>query len=85
MNLFRPPSRLKFQFRKKYNAAKQWAKSGTEVVSLSHLRAGQALDALGKRAEAMAEYKIVLKRENVFDSHKLASQYVKTPYAPAKA
>jgi tetratricopeptide (TPR) repeat protein len=69
----------------KYNAAKQWAKAGTEVVSLSHLRAGQSLDALGKRAEAMAEYKIVLKRENVFDSHKLASQYVKTPYVPAKA
>jgi len=69
----------------KYNAAKQWAKAGTEVVSLSHLRAGQALDALGKRAEAVAEYQIVLKRENVFDSHKLASQYAKTPYVPAKA
>ncbi|HSE97835.1 MAG TPA: hypothetical protein VLD57_06145 [Blastocatellia bacterium] len=69
----------------KYNAAKQWPKAGAEVVSLAHLRAGQALDALGKRQEAMAEYQIVLKRENVFDSHKQASQYVKTPYVPARA
>ncbi|HWP43150.1 MAG TPA: hypothetical protein VNO14_07955 [Blastocatellia bacterium] len=69
----------------KYNAAKQWSKAGTEVVSLSHLRAGQALDALGNREKALAEYKIVLKRENVFDSHKLASKYVKSPYVPAKA
>jgi hypothetical protein len=69
----------------RYNAAKTWKKADPDVVSLSHLRAGQALDALGKRDEAVAEYQIVLKRENVFDSHKLASQYVKTPYVPAKA
>ena len=69
----------------RYNEVKRWQKSEPELVSLAHLHAGQALDALGKRNEAVTEYEAVLKRENVFDSHKLASQYVKKPYVPAKA
>jgi len=69
----------------RYNEVKRWQKSDAELVSLAHLHAGQALDALGKRSEAVTEYQAVLKRENVFDSHKLASQYVKKPYVPAKA
>ncbi|HEX8183172.1 MAG TPA: hypothetical protein VF747_00425 [Blastocatellia bacterium] len=68
----------------RYNEVKRWQKSDAELVSLAHLHAGQALDALGKRNEAVSEYQAVLKRENVFDSHKLASQYVKRPYVPAK-
>lgn len=68
----------------RYNQVKRWPKSAAELVSLSHLHSGQALDALGKRDEALAEYQIVLKRQNVFDSHKLAAQYVKTAYAPTK-
>jgi tetratricopeptide (TPR) repeat protein len=69
----------------RYNEVARWPKSDEGLVSLSHLHSGQALDALGKRDEAIAEYQTVLKRENVFDSHKLASQYVKKPYAPSKA
>ena len=69
----------------RYNEVKRWPKSDAEIVSLAHLHKGQALDALGKRNEAVAEYQVVLKRENVFDSHKLASQFVKKPYVPAKA
>jgi len=65
----------------RYREVQRWPKSNTGLVSMSHLRAGEALDALGKRDEALAEYQMVLKRENVFDSHKLASQYVKKPYA----
>jgi tetratricopeptide (TPR) repeat protein len=68
----------------RYNEVKRWSKSDEGLVSLAHLHAGQALDAVGKRDEALAEYQAVLKRENVFDSHKLASQYVKKPYVPAK-
>lgn len=60
-------------------------KSDAGLISLAHLHAGEALDALGKRDEAMVEYQMVLKRENVFDSHKLATQYVKKAYAPAKS
>lgn len=69
----------------RYKEVQRWAKSDQSLVSLAHLHVGEALDALGKRDEAMAEYQVVLKRENVFDSHKLATQYVKKPYAAAKS
>jgi tetratricopeptide (TPR) repeat protein len=69
----------------KLNAVARWSKSDADLVSLAHLRAGQALDALGKRQEALAEYQIVLKRNNVYDSHKQATQYVKKPYLPQKS
>ena len=68
----------------RYTAVKKWPKSEPGLVSLAHLHAGQALDMLGKRDEAVAEYQIVLKREKIFDSHKLAAQYVKKPYSLAK-
>jgi tetratricopeptide (TPR) repeat protein len=65
----------------RYKEVTRWAKSDKSLVSLSHLHAGQALDALGKREEAIAEYQTVLKRENIFDAHKLANEYVKKPYS----
>ena len=65
----------------RYKEVTHWMKSDKALVSLSHLHAGQALDALGKRQEALAEYQTVLKRENIFDAHKLANEYVKKPYA----
>ncbi len=68
----------------KYAEVKRWPKSEKQLVSLAYLHAGQALDAAGKRDEALEEYQTVLKRENVFDSHKLAGQYIKKPYVPAK-
>jgi len=68
----------------RYKDVQRWPKSDQSLVSLAHLHVGEALDALGKRDEAMAEYQVVLKRENVFDSHKLATQYVKRPYVAAK-
>ena len=69
----------------RYKEVQRWPKSDQGLVSLAHLHVGEALDALGKRDEAMAEYQVVLKRENVFDSHKLAAQYVKKPYVAAKS
>src|SRR5205085_4141705 len=68
----------------RYKEVARWTKSDKSLVSLSHLHAGQALDALGKREEALAEYQIVLKRENIFDAHKLANEYVKKPYMDDK-
>lgn len=69
----------------RYKEVQAWSKSNPGLVSFAHLHVGEALDALGKRQEAMAEYQTVLKRENVFDSHKLASQYVKKPYVAVKS
>ncbi|MFL6277083.1 MAG: tetratricopeptide repeat protein [Blastocatellia bacterium] len=66
----------------RFNAVARWPKSDEDLISLAHLHAGQALDALGKREAAVAEYQIVLKRSNVYDSHKQATQHVKKPYAP---
>jgi len=69
----------------RYKEVQRWPKSDQGLISLAHLHVGEALDDLGKRDEAMAEYQMVLKRENVFDSHKLAAQYVKKPYVAAKS
>ena len=68
----------------RYKEVQRWPKSDQGLISLAHLHVGEAMDALGKRDEAMAEYQVVLKRENVFDSHKLAAQYVKKPYVAVK-
>ena len=69
----------------RYKEVQRWPKSDQGLISLAHLHVGEALDALGRRDEAMAEYQVVLKRENVFDSHKLAAQYVKKPYVAARS
>jgi tetratricopeptide (TPR) repeat protein len=68
----------------RYNEVFKWPKADPSLVSLAHLHAGQALDCLGKREQAIAEYQLVLKRDNVFDSHKVATEYVKKPYVPGK-
>jgi tetratricopeptide (TPR) repeat protein len=68
----------------RYNAVAGWPKSDADLISLAHLRAGQSLDALGKREDALAAYQMVLKRNNVYNSHKQAAQYVKKPYVPQK-
>ena len=68
-----------------YNEVIKWSKADASLVSLGHLHAGQALDSLGKREQAIAEYQVVLKRENVFDSHKVAGEGVKKPYVAARS
>lgn len=56
--------------------------SGAEesLVTRGHLRAGQMYDLAGKRDEAIAQYKIVLSRGNVFDSREQAQRGLKQPY-----
>ena len=50
------------------------------MVTRSRLRAAQALDLAGKREEALAHYKAVLARPNVYDSHEEARRGLKEPY-----
>lgn len=69
----------------KYREVIRWPKSDKGLVTLAHLRAGQSLDVLGKRTEALAEYQTVTKRDNVFDSRKQAAEYLKNPYRKAAA
>ncbi len=51
-----------------------------ELVTLSYLKAGQLLDILQQRNDAVSQYQAVLQRENVFDSHDQAKKYLKIAY-----
>ena len=42
------------------------------------------LDMLGRRQEALAEYRKVLERDNVCDSRDQAQAYIKNPYRVGK-
>ena len=50
------------------------------TVTRARLRAAQALDVAGRREEAVAQYKAVLARPNVYDSHEDARRGLKEPY-----
>ncbi|HEX8147851.1 MAG TPA: hypothetical protein VF591_11785 [Pyrinomonadaceae bacterium] len=50
------------------------------MVTRARLRHAQALDLAGRREEAVAQYKAVLARPNVYDSHEDARRGLKEPY-----
>jgi len=52
---------------------------------MAHLQAAHAFDLLGKRTEALAQYRIVLARTDVMDSHDDAKQGLKEPYRQKKS
>ncbi len=52
------------------------------LATLASLRAGQVYDLAGKRSEALAQYKAVLARPNVYDAHQQAQQGTKQPFRP---
>jgi hypothetical protein len=56
--------------------------SGAEqgLATMAHLRAAQSLDLAGKRNEALAQYRVVLARPNVYDAHDEARQGLREPY-----
>lgn len=61
-------------------AIKTLSNASPLLITRAYLRAGQVLDLMSKRSEAVAEYQAVLKRDNVFDSHELAKKYLQKPY-----
>ena len=50
------------------------------TVSRAYLRAAQAFDLAGMRTEALAEYRVVLSRPNIYDSYDQAHRGQKGPY-----
>jgi tetratricopeptide (TPR) repeat protein len=48
--------------------------------ALSHLRAGELLDLLGQRQEAISQYEEVQELPQVENSHQTADKYLKSPY-----
>ena len=49
---------------------------------MAHLFAARAYDVSGKRDEAVAQYKEVLTRPNVYDAHDEAKKGLKQAYKP---
>jgi tetratricopeptide (TPR) repeat protein len=49
-------------------------------ATLARLRAAQTLDLAGRREDALAQYKLVLARPNVYDSQEEARRGVREPY-----
>jgi hypothetical protein len=52
--------------------------------SLAHLGAGQALDRLGRRGEALQQYQAVLKLPNLDHTHSWAREFLSRPYDGAE-
>jgi hypothetical protein len=69
---------------KEYLAATTASGAEPGLVTRAHLRAAQSLDLAGKRNEAIAEYRIVLARPNIYDSLEQARRGLKEPYKQVK-
>ena len=52
----------------------------TAVATMAHLRAAQSLDLASKRSEALAEYRVVLARPDVYNAHEEAKRGLREPY-----
>lgn len=71
---------------KEFQAGANFAGAEPSLATVSRLRAAQALDLAGRREEALAEYKAVLARPNVYESHEEAKRGLREPFknsAPA--
>ena len=49
-------------------------------ISMSYLNRGKTYDLLGRREEALADYRVVLKRRDVWQLHDKAKALVRRPY-----
>jgi tetratricopeptide (TPR) repeat protein len=67
-----------------YERVVSWKGADGDLVTLARLGSGQCQDALGRRTDAIASYKLVLKRPDILDSRKKADTFIKTPYAPSR-
>jgi len=59
---------------------KETANENSRWATFAYLGRGQAYDLLGKREDAKKEYRHVLSRKDVWDSHTEAKRYLKKPY-----
>ena len=65
---------------KEFLAAASAPNAEANLATLARLRAAQSLDLAGRRDDALAEYKRVLARPNVYDSLEEARRGVREPY-----
>lgn len=89
----RAPDLVRFRFGEALVALGQPARAAQEflaaatvptaepsLATMAQLRAAQALDLAGRRAEAMVQYRAVLARPNVYDVHELAQRGLREPF-----
>jgi tetratricopeptide (TPR) repeat protein len=65
---------------KEFLATTTAPKAEPGLVTMAYLSAAHAFDVAGKREQALAQYRTVLTRPNVYDSHDLASKGLKQPF-----
>lgn len=65
---------------KEFLATTSVPKAEPGLVTMAYLYAARAFDVAGKRNEALAQYKTVLARPNVYDSHDLAEKGLRQPF-----
>jgi hypothetical protein len=65
---------------KEFLAFSSAANAEPELITMAQLRAAQALDLMGKRNEAVAHYRAVLNRPNVYDTYDQATRGLREPY-----
>lgn len=70
---------------KEFLAATRVERAEAGLVTMAHLYAARAYDAGGKRDEALAQYKVVLARPNVYDAHDEAKRGLKSAYKAEQA
>jgi len=67
---------------KEFLAATKVDRAEAGLVTMAHLYAGHSYDVAGKREEALAQYKEVLARPNVYDAHEEAKKGLRQAYKP---
>jgi tetratricopeptide (TPR) repeat protein len=70
---------------KEFLAATRVERAEAGLVTMAHLYAARAYDAGGKRDQALAQYKVVLARPNVYDAHDEAKRGLKQPFKGEQA
>lgn len=91
--LSRAQDQIHFQYGETLQAAGQFERAAKEflavttiagaeasLVTQAHLRAAQSFDLAGRRNEALAQYRIVIARPDVYDSQSEARRGLKEPY-----
>jgi tetratricopeptide (TPR) repeat protein len=65
---------------KEFLAATKVEPADAALVTMAHLNAARALDLSGKREDALAQYKQVLARPNIYDAHDEAKKGLRQPF-----
>ena len=65
---------------KEFKAAANVSGAEAGLATMAHLRRAQTLDLAGDRGEAIAAYKTVLTRPNIYDAHKQAARGLQEPF-----